>query len=162
MGDAQRVKLAAAVTAAFAFAFAAAGAGYAAAPTKPEFIRKGDALCADVARQLLPIRRRAEAAQSLPQSKQWAAATAIWSDQIAIQQRFNAKFRAIGVPAGDSRAPRLVLDLDRGLVLARRVRDGFARRNTTALATALPAYVEFTLALNRRVRAYGFRVCGRS
>ena len=159
--DAQRVKVAAAVTATFVLALAAAGGAYA-APTKREFVRKGDALCAEVVRELVPIRRRAEAAKSLPEAQKWAAAADIWSDQIAIQKRFTLRFRAIGVPAGDVTARRLVGGLDRGLVLARRVRDGFARRDRAALATALPAYLQFTLALNRRVQAYGFRVCGRS
>jgi hypothetical protein len=47
------------------------------------------------------------------------------------------------------------------VVLARSVRDGFARRDVNALASALPAYLQFTLALNRRIQTYGFRVCGR-
>ena len=88
------------------------------------------------------------------------AVTALWSDQIRIQSRFIPRFRAIGFPAGDATARSLSSGLERGLLLARRVRDAFAARSTSALATALPAYVRFTLSLNRRVRAYGFRVCG--
>jgi len=45
-----------------------------AAPTKAQFIRQGDALCLQVQRDLAPLRRRAEAAKSLPESQQWAAA----------------------------------------------------------------------------------------
>ena len=157
------MKAAAALALVVALALSAlAGAANAATPTKREFIRKGDALCASIARELVPIRQRAEAAKSLPQSRQWAAATSIWSDQIAIQLRFNTKFRAIGVPAGDATAGRLVSSLDRGVVLARKVRDGFARRDVNALASSLPAYLQYTLALNRRIQAYGFRVCGRA
>ncbi len=131
-----------------------------AAPTKVQFIRQGDALCDQVRRDLAPLRRRAEAAKSLPQAQQWAAVTALWGDQIRIQARFIPRFRAIGVPAGDATARSLTSGLDRGLLLARRVRAAFAARSTTAVATALPAYVRFTLSLNRRVRAYGFRLCG--
>ncbi len=133
-----------------------------AAPTKVQFIRQGDALCAGVARELMALRERAEAAKSLPDAKKWAAAAAIWTDQIQIQSRFNGRFRAIGVPAGDRTARSLVAGLDRGLLLARAVRDAFAARSTARLSTALPPYVRFTLSLNRRVQAYGFRVCGRS
>jgi hypothetical protein len=133
-----------------------------AAPTRAQFIRQGDALCREVQRQLVPLRRQAEAAKSLPQSRQWTAVTRIWTAQVKIQTSFNARFRALGVPAGDSAARSLVSGLDRGLVLARRVRDAFAFRDTTTLASALPAYARFTLGLNRRVNAYGFRVCGRS
>jgi hypothetical protein len=133
-----------------------------AAPTKAQFIQRGDALCAGVIRELAPIVRRAEAAKSLPEAKQWAAAHGIWSDQVRIHARFVGRFRAIGVPTGDATARSLVVGLDRGLVLARAVRDAFAARNNTRLAKALPAYVGFTLTLNRRVQAYGFRVCGRS
>lgn len=131
-----------------------------AAPTKAELIRRGDALCGQVQRDLAPLRRRAEAAKSLPEARKWVAVTALWSDQIRIQARFIPRFRAIGVPAGDATARSLSSGLERGLLLARRVRDAFAARSTSALATALPAYVRFTLSLNRRVRAYGFRVCG--
>jgi hypothetical protein len=131
-----------------------------AAPTKTHFIQRGDALCGQVRRDLAPLRRRAEAAKSLPEAQKWAAATALWGDQIRIQARFIARFRAIGVPAGDATARSLSSGLDRGLLLARRVRAAFAARSTTALSAALPAYVRFTLSLNRRVRAYGFRVCG--
>jgi hypothetical protein len=159
--DAQRVRVRAVASAVAVLTLANAGVA-SAAPTKSEFIRKGDALCTDVARQLVPIRQRAQAAQALPESQKWAAAAAIWQAQIAIQKRFNERLRAVGTPAGDSFAPRLVAGLDRGLVLARRVHSAFARRDRAALANALPAYVEFTLALNRRVRAYGFRVCGRT
>jgi hypothetical protein len=133
-----------------------------AAPTKAQFIRQGDALCRQVQRDLAPLRRRAEAAKSLPEAEKWAAVTRIWTAQIQIQARFNVRFRALGLPAGDSTARSLVSGLDRGLMLARRVRNAFAARNTTALATALPAYVRYTMSLNRRVAGYGFRVCGRS
>jgi hypothetical protein len=40
-----------------------------AAPTKPQFIRQGDALCLQVRRDLAPLRRRAEAAKSLPEGQ---------------------------------------------------------------------------------------------
>lgn len=133
-----------------------------AATTKAEFIKRGDALCVNVAKELAPLRRRAEAAQNLPQTKQWAAATAIWSDQIRVQVSFNQRLRAIGAPPNDATAFSLLAQLDRGVVLARRIRDAFADRRVTALASALPAYLQFTLKLNRRVSAYGFRVCGRS
>jgi hypothetical protein len=133
-----------------------------AAPTKAQFIRQGDALCRQVQRELVPLASRAQAVKSLPASQQWAAAERLWGDQIRIQARFTARLRAIGVPAGDSKARSIVLRLDHGLVLARRVRDAFARRSTTSLAAALPEYIRFTMSLNRRVAAYGFKVCGRS
>jgi hypothetical protein len=133
-----------------------------AAPTKAQFIQQGDALCRQVQHDLVAVRRQAEAAKSLPESDKWVAVTRLWTRQIRIQGRFNVRFRALGVPEGDSTARALVAGLDRGLVLSRRVRDGFARRDTTALAKALPAYVRFTTALNRRVAAYGFNICGRS
>jgi hypothetical protein len=137
------------------------GAAFA-APTKAQFIRQGDALCREVQRELAPLVRRAQAAKSLPESQQWAAAQRLWADQIRIQARFSARLRAVGVPTGDSKARSIVSGLDRGLVLARRVRDAFARRSTTTLAVALPEYVRFTMSLNRRVAAYGFKVCGHS
>jgi hypothetical protein len=133
-----------------------------AAPTKAQFIRQGDALCLQVQRELAPLRRQAQAAKSLPESQQWAAAERLWADQIRIQARFIARLRAVGLPTGDSKARSIVFALDRGLVFARRVRDAFARRNTTSLAVALPDYIRFTVSLNRRVAAYGFKVCGHS
>jgi hypothetical protein len=132
-----------------------------AAPTKAQFIHRGDALCREVQRQLVPLRRQAEAAQSLPDGKKWAAVTRIWTTQINIEARFNARFRALGIPAHDLAARSIVSGLGRGLVLGRRVRNAFAARDTTAVARALPAYVRFTLSLNRRVAAYGFSACGR-
>jgi hypothetical protein len=133
-----------------------------AAPTKSQFILRGDAVCSQVQRDLAPLRRRAEAAKSLPEKQKWVAATRLWSDQLRIQTRFTARLRAIGTPAGDSKARSIVSALDHGLVLARRVQDAFARRSSTSLAVALPEYIRFTLSLNRRVAAYGFRVCGRT
>ncbi len=133
-----------------------------AAPTKAQFIRQGDALCREVQRELAPLVRRAQVAKSLPASRQWAAAERLWADQIRVQARFTARLRAVGLPTGDSKARSIVLGLGRGLVLARRVRDAFARRSTTSLAVALPEYIRFTVSLNRRVAAYGFKVCGRS
>ncbi len=131
------------------------GAGSAlAAPTKSAFIRSGDALRSRVQRELAPVRKRAEAARSLPKAQQWAAVTQPWTDQIRIQGRFNGRFQAIGVPAGASTARGLVLGLERGLELARRVRNAFAAKSTSALATALPGYLGFTISLNRRVAAY--------
>jgi hypothetical protein len=130
-----------------------------AAPTKAQFILQGDALCRQVQRELAPLRRQAQAVKSLPESQKWAATTRLWSDQIRIQGRFNVRFRALGLPTGDLEARSIVGGLDRGLVLARRVRNAFATRSTAGLAAALPAYVRFTLSLNRRVAAYGFKVC---
>jgi hypothetical protein len=131
------------------------------AVSRGEFIRRGDALCTTVKRQLAPLRVRAEAATSLPEDQKWAAAADIWADQIRIQKRFVARFHAIGLPPDDRRARDLVSGLDRGVVLAVRVQRAFAARNTAALPGALTSYVRFTTDLNRRVRAYGFRVCGR-
>jgi hypothetical protein len=130
-------------------------------PTRAEFIRKGDALCTQVKRELVPVRRRAEAAQNLPESEQWAEVADIWSDQIRIQRRFVRRFHDLGVPANDRRARELVNGLDRGVVLSVRVQRAFATRNEPAIPKALNDYVRFTLTLNAKVRAYGFRVCGR-
>jgi hypothetical protein len=138
-----------------------ASADVALAVSRGEFIRRGDVLCAAVKRELAPLRARAEAAQTLPTDQKWAAAADIWADQIRIQKRFVARFRAIGVPPSDLRARELVRGLDRGVVLAVRVQRVFAARNTAALPGAWTTYVSFTTNLNRRVRAYGFRVCGR-
>lgn len=133
-----------------------------AAPTKAQFILQGDALCSQVQRDLAPLRRRAEAARSLPERQKWAAATRLWTDQIRIQTHFTSRLKTVGLPPGDLKAPSIVAGLDRGLILARRVRSAFARRSVTSLNVALPAYIRFTLSLNRRVAAYGFKVCGRS
>ena len=132
-----------------------------AASSKAEFIQRGDALCADVARQLAPLRRRAEAAYALPESKRMAAAASIWGDQIRIQVAFNRRLRAVGAPPGDAAARSLLAKLDRGVVLARRIQNAFADGRIASLSEALPAYLDFTLKLNRQVRTYGFRVCGR-
>lgn len=132
-----------------------------AAPTRAEFIRKGDATCAQTQRALLPLRTRAQAAKTLPTELKWRATTDIWADQIAIQRRFVTRFRAIGTPAGDRAARGLVSGLARGVTLAENVRRGFAQRDTTRLSRALPAYLSFTVGLSQRVAAYGFHVCGR-
>jgi len=133
----------------------------AAAPTKAQFIRQGDILCQQVQQELAPLVRRAQAAKSLPAGRQWAAAQSLWAEQIQIQTRFTARLRAIGFPPRDAKARGIVLGLDHGLMLARRVRDAFSRRSTTSLAVTLPEYIRFTVSLNRRVAAYGFKVCGR-
>jgi hypothetical protein len=136
-------------------------AAAAATTTRVEFIRKGDALCAQVKRELAPLTRRAEAAKSLPENQKWEAVADIWADQIGIQRRFVRRFDKIGVPANDRAAREVVNELDRGVILAVRVQKAFATRNEAAIPTALTDYVNFTLRLNARVRAYGFRVCGR-
>ena len=158
-----RVVLAAARTTALLIALVLMSADVAGAttPTKAQFIRQGDALCTKTQQELLPIRRQAEAAKSLPASQKWAAATRVWTLQLQIQARFNARFRAIGTPPGDDVARNLTGGFDRGLLLARRVRNAFAARSTNALASALPTYLRFTISLNRRVASYGFHVCGR-
>jgi hypothetical protein len=146
--------------AALVMACVCAGAAQA-APTRTEFIRKGDAACAQTKRELVPLVARAQQAKVLPQSEQWAAAAALWADQIRIQKRFVVRFKAIGTPAGDTVAQKLVASLASGVTLAIRVQRGFAERNQVLLSTALPAYLRFTLALNKRVAAYGFHTCGR-
>lgn len=148
------------VVATVSLALAGAASSAVAASTKAEFIQRGDALCVNVAKQLAPLRRRAEAAYALPESKRMAAAAAIWGDQIRIQVTFNRRLRAIGAPPNDAAARNLLTQLDRGVVLARRIRDAFADGRIASLSTALPAYLDFSLKLNRQVRAYGFRVCG--
>ena len=143
------------------FAVMAAAAASAATPTRGEFIRQGDAICAQVKRELAPVVARAEQARSLPESRKWAAVADIWAEQIAIHRRFVSRFRALGTPRNDRAAQRIVAGLESGIVLAERVRKAFATRNTAVIRGALGAYVEFTVSTNRRVVAYGFRVCGR-
>lgn len=141
---------------------ALASAGIAsAAPSKTEFVRKGDVLCVQTQRALVPLRARAEAAKSLPSEQKWGATANIWADQIVIQRRFVTRFRAIGTPAGDPMARSLVDALARGIPLAVRIQRGFAERDTVGLPKAISDYVTFTVNLNRRVVRYGFRVCGR-
>ena len=111
-------------------------------------------------RELVPVRARAEAAKTLPTDLQWAAVADIWAAQIRIQKRFVTRFHAIGLPPNDRKARELSKGLDRGLVLANRVQKAFATRNTAAIPTVVRSYLDFTLDLNRRTRAYGFRVCG--
>ena len=158
--EAQDVRRVLVLATTISLALAGTASSATAASTKAEFIKRGDALCAGMAKQLAPLRRRAEAAYALPESKRMAAAAAIWGDQIRIQVAFNQRLRAVGAPPGDAAAGRLLAQLDRGVVLARRIRSAFADGRIDSLASALPAYLEFTLKLNRQVRAYGFRVCG--
>lgn len=136
--------------------------GASAGTSRGEFIRQGDALCARAAAEYEPVRKQAQAAALLPKAQQWAAAAEVWAKQIAIQRRFGKRFRAIGIPVADRPAARIVAGLDRGVALAVRVQRSFVARDERALASALPAYVDFTLALNKRVVAYGFRWCGRT
>jgi hypothetical protein len=143
-----------ALTAAFVMACLCAGNAQA-APTRSEFIRKGDAICVQVKRELAPIVARA------PRSQQWGAAATLWADQIRIHKRFVVRFRAIGTPTGDTVAQQFVAGLAKGITLAIRVQRAFAERNEALLSKALPAYLSFTLAVNTRVARYGFRVCGR-
>lgn len=149
------------LTAALAAGLLLAAGAASASPTKSEFIRRGDALCAQAKRELLPLRRQAEAAKTLPREQMWRAATSLWSKQLAIQSRFVTRFRSLGVPAGDTRARTIVAGLGRGLTLTRRVRDAFASRDTPRLATSLRTFLSYTVDLNRRVVAYGFDICGR-
>jgi hypothetical protein len=132
-----------------------------AAPTRAEFIRKGDAVCVQTQKELVPLRARAQAAKLLPQREQWAAAATIWADQIRIQRRFVARMTAIGTPTGDLAARRITRSLTRSVSFAVAVQRAFAERNARDLSPALSAYLEFTVALNRRVVSYGFRRCGR-
>ena len=142
-------------------ALAVGSSGALAAPTKNQFIWRGDALCERVYLiELQPIRDRAMAAKSLRGTKRWVAAEALWRDQLRVQTSFIARFRAIGVPRGDATARSLVEGLDRGVVLARQVLEAFASRRIPRVAPALKAYLNFTFALNERVQAYGFAICG--
>jgi hypothetical protein len=141
-------------------ALAGTASNASAASTKAEFIKRGDALCSEMQKSLAPLRRRAEAAYALPESRRMAAAAAIWRDQVRLQVGFNQRLRAIGAPPGDAIARRLLAQLDHGVVLARRIQTAFADGRIASLSSALPAYLEFTLKLNRQVKAYGFRVCG--
>jgi uncharacterized membrane protein YccF (DUF307 family) len=150
----------AAAVAAVVLAVALPASAAAASPTKAEFIRSGDALCARTMVLLKPIRARAAAAKTLPTEQKWVEVASIWSAQIRIQEQFAAKFKALGVPVADAKALRFGPGLDRGVTLARAVQRGFAQRSNSLLASALPAYINFTITFNRGVRTYGFRTCG--
>jgi hypothetical protein len=154
------MRIAAALLAALLIPAVYVSAAYA-SPTRAEFIRKGDAVCRQTKRELAPILKRAKATKQLPLSQQWDALADIWADQIVIQKRFTARFKAIGVPAGDATARALVALLDRGVVLAQRVRQGFAAHDAVLLQSALPAYLRLTFSTNKQVIAYGFHTCGR-
>jgi hypothetical protein len=132
-----------------------------AAPTRSEFIRKGDAACAQTKRELVPLGARAQAAALLPPSQQWTASATLWADHIRIQKRFLVRFRAIGTPTGDTVAQKLVVSLASGVTFATRIQRAYAERNEALLAKELRAYLSYTLALNARAGRYGFRTCGK-
>jgi hypothetical protein len=137
-----------------------------AAPTRSEFIRNGDALCAQAKRELVPVAARLQRLSLPPQmaqftGAQWAAAATLWADRNRVLKRFSGRFKAFGTPAGDTVAQKIVAGLASAVTLANRVQRGLAERNEALLTTALPAYLRLTLATNTRVVAYGFRTCGR-
>ena len=75
-------------------------------------------------------------------------------------ETFRCPYEGDRTPAGDVVAQKLVASLARGVTLAVAVQRGFAERDTAALSRVLPTYITSTLALNKRVVAYGFRRCG--
>jgi len=141
---------------------AACGGSSQAAPTRAEFIRKGDVVCAEIQQELGSMRARAEAASRLPQREQLELLKRMWDDQIRIQKRFVDDMKEIGTPAGDDVAQELIDSLEHGVKLAEDVQDGFDDEDAAAIGKALPAYLNFTVVLNGRVADYGFRRCGAS
>ena len=140
----------------------ACGGSTQAAPTRAEFISKGDAVCAEIQQELVPLRARADAARSLPQSEQLKLLKRMWDDQIRIHERFVDDMKEIGTPAGDTVAQGLIDSLEDGVKLAEDVQDGFEDEDAAAIGKALPAYLNYTVMLNGRVADYGFRRCGAS
>jgi hypothetical protein len=130
-----------------------------AASTKAEFIKRGDALCVGMAKELAPLRRRADAAYALAESRRMAAAATIWGDHPDPGQFQPAapRDRRATRRCGRSRSARAARPRRRACPPhPGRLRE----RRIASLSSALPAYIGFTLTLNRKVKAYGFRVCG--
>ena len=141
--------------------FAAGCGGSAeATPTRQEFIRQGDVVCAETQQGLRPILARAQSARLAPQSAD--DLRAIWEDQVELHKQFVADMKAIGTPAGDEVARNLIASLEYGLELAEDVEDAMDDADAAAIATALPAYLNLTTSLNGSFVAYGFRRCGAS
>ena len=139
---------------AFVIFAASCGGSAEATPTRAEFIRQGDAVCAQAQQELRPVLARAQSGGDV------GVLMGIWEDQVKIHKQFVADMKAIGTPSGDEVARKLIASLEYGLELADDVQDALDDGDAAAIATALPAYLNLTATLNSRLVTYGFRRCG--
>lgn len=138
---------------------AAAGAG---ALSKEEFVRRGDAICADLRKKAEKLGEEARQLGnlSLAEPRNQKAAALIWRKQTALVEELDRRFRALGpAPAGQA---QLVADFRndtaKALTLARQITRSLERgEDPTPLVQDYATLIDES---NATAGLIGFTVCG--
>jgi hypothetical protein len=134
------------------------------APSKPEFIAKGDAICADLQSEQAELQRRAQQLEAesdeLSTGEFLRRAASFWDDQIQVMEGFRGDLARLGAPPGDEeRVEQFLTSIDDGIAIARemqtRLEDG-----QEVLAAQVEEYGQTVRRGNTLAQAYGFEVCG--
>jgi hypothetical protein len=130
--------------------------------SKKTFIARGDAICADLQSQLVPIVSRVERAREMEGARQMSELAAIWHDQRDLTQRFRDRFAALSPPRGEkARVDSFVDTLDDGLDASDEIVSALDAGHQPS-RKVMERYASAVYRGNTLASGYGFTVCGRT
>jgi hypothetical protein len=129
---------------------------------KKTFLARGDAICADMQSQLIPITQRVERAREMSGARQLEELAEIWRDQRELTQRFRDRFAALSPPKGETARMSEFLDtLDDGLTASDDIVAALEEGRQPA-RDVMQRYASAVYRGNVLASGYGFTVCGRT
>lgn len=134
--------------------------------TKPEFLARGDAICAEAQAEAAELAYRAEQIRAqigtLPEAEAVDRTESLYADQIAVIERFHDRFADLEPPAEDeARVEEFLRSLTDGLDVSREMKAELAAGSFPS-GELVMEYGRIVIRGNTLAQAYGFTVCGRS
>jgi hypothetical protein len=130
--------------------------------SKKTFLARGDAICAEMQSELIPITQRVERARDMSGARQLEELAEIWGDQRELTQRFRDRFAALPPPRGEEARMSQFLDtLDDGLAASDDIVAALEAGQQPP-RDVMQRYASAVYRGNVLASGYGFTVCGRT
>jgi hypothetical protein len=141
-------------------AFVAAGCGDS-GPSKADFAKRANAICADLNRVLAPLEKEAAAAQrSSDETKVFADLARVTQRSADVSQPYLGKLDALETPPDDrDKLKAWIADGRRQLALLEDLGRAFAARDQTKIVAVSERVDALTTRANRFAASYGMRGC---